>query len=305
MIDVKKIREKIGLTQEGLSEATSIPRDRIAKWEQGKSSPKAADYLILDKLLNDFEKNKNGFMKENINQNEVVDRFVTLWKELNIKSLQEFCNEIGISIDQFYDIENRKNQIDSKLKDAIFNKYTFSHKWFLYGIGNFTDKNEESESLENKIELPKNSFHDKLFLNKVSNDLKLIPVYDLNFAAGFVELIRDTNPEPIAYLTIPEVQGCDYIIRAKGDSMVDIINDKDWIGIKRHSKENIIYSEIYAIVSNEFQIIKFIQYSSNEGEVILASKNKDYPPYPYLLDNIIDLYIVRTVLPFSKIKTLI
>lgn len=42
-MNVKALREKKGITQEELAEKTNIPRGRIAKWEQGKGSPKVED----------------------------------------------------------------------------------------------------------------------------------------------------------------------------------------------------------------------------------------------------------------------
>jgi len=46
-IDTKELREILKLTQEELSVRTGIPRDRIAKWEQGKGSPKGDDTIKL------------------------------------------------------------------------------------------------------------------------------------------------------------------------------------------------------------------------------------------------------------------
>lgn len=46
-MNVKELREKYGLSQHELEEKTGIPRERIAKWEQGKGSPKAEDSAIL------------------------------------------------------------------------------------------------------------------------------------------------------------------------------------------------------------------------------------------------------------------
>lgn len=50
-LNIKEIRQKLNLTQGELSAKTGIPRDRIAKWEQGKGSPKAEDFTLIQKLL--------------------------------------------------------------------------------------------------------------------------------------------------------------------------------------------------------------------------------------------------------------
>lgn len=46
-MDIKALRLKVGFTQQELSDNTGIPRDRIAKWESGKASPKSDDTLSL------------------------------------------------------------------------------------------------------------------------------------------------------------------------------------------------------------------------------------------------------------------
>ena len=50
-MDVKILREHQGITQSELAEATGIPRDRIAKWEQKKGSPKTEDAETLKKYF--------------------------------------------------------------------------------------------------------------------------------------------------------------------------------------------------------------------------------------------------------------
>jgi phage repressor protein C with HTH and peptisase S24 domain len=47
----KELRENKGLTQQELADKAGIPRDRIAKWEQGKGAPKMEDVLKLQKIF--------------------------------------------------------------------------------------------------------------------------------------------------------------------------------------------------------------------------------------------------------------
>jgi transcriptional regulator with XRE-family HTH domain len=44
-MNVKDLRIKLNLTQHELAAITGIPRDRIAKWEQGKGGAREADPL--------------------------------------------------------------------------------------------------------------------------------------------------------------------------------------------------------------------------------------------------------------------
>jgi transcriptional regulator with XRE-family HTH domain len=50
-LKLKTLREQRGLSQQDLADKTSIPKERIAKWEQGKGSPKLADSVTLDKFF--------------------------------------------------------------------------------------------------------------------------------------------------------------------------------------------------------------------------------------------------------------
>lgn len=50
-MNIKELRDNKGLTQQELADGTGIPRSRIAKWEQGKGSPKMADNIILTEFF--------------------------------------------------------------------------------------------------------------------------------------------------------------------------------------------------------------------------------------------------------------
>lgn len=53
-MNVRQLREQKGLSQQELAAMTGIPKDRIAKWEQGKGAPKAEDSRILDKYFKEI-----------------------------------------------------------------------------------------------------------------------------------------------------------------------------------------------------------------------------------------------------------
>lgn len=52
-MNIKEKREKLGITQQELANRTGIPKDRIAKWETGKSNPKVEDYNTLEEFFSD------------------------------------------------------------------------------------------------------------------------------------------------------------------------------------------------------------------------------------------------------------
>lgn len=53
-MNIKQLREKIGISQQGLSDRTGIPRPRIAKWEEGKGNPKLDDYRTLENFFRSY-----------------------------------------------------------------------------------------------------------------------------------------------------------------------------------------------------------------------------------------------------------
>lgn len=86
-MDVKEIREKFGLSQQELADKTGIPKDRIAKWEQGKGSPKAQDSEVLKKLFKEYVPRENGnttvsdFKPQH--GHDYKDRYLQLLEELH------------------------------------------------------------------------------------------------------------------------------------------------------------------------------------------------------------------------------
>lgn len=83
---VKELREQHGLSQQELADKTGIPKDRIAKWEQGKGKPKADDTEILTAF---FKEHVPRELPENTMQEEQVsykksgtdDRYIRLLED--------------------------------------------------------------------------------------------------------------------------------------------------------------------------------------------------------------------------------
>jgi transcriptional regulator with XRE-family HTH domain len=137
----------------------------------------------------------------------------------------------------------------------------------------------------------------------INNDATLgVPVYDIEFTAGFLESIRDKSPELVTYINMPEVQGCDYVIRAKGDSMANYINNQDWIGIKRVDDIEVLnYGQPYAIVTKDMLLIKYVRKSKLENNILLKSENANYDDFELPLKKVLELYLVKTVIPIKTI----
>ena len=96
-----------------------------------------------------------------------------------------------------------------------------------------------------------------------------VPYYDIDFTAGFLPLDNSQQRAPDSYISHPFFKGCDYVIRASGQSMAKVIAHGDAIGLTRVNnwQEFFPYGEIYAIVTNDgFRMIKIItKGESNES----------------------------------------
>lgn len=113
-MNVKELREKNNLSQQELADNTGIPKDRIAKWEQGKGKPKAADSKILDKFFKEFvplelpAKELSGYSK----RTPPKDLTQSLLEKQN--SLMEMQNRLLTELKT--GIQDKVNTIDANLK---------------------------------------------------------------------------------------------------------------------------------------------------------------------------------------------
>jgi transcriptional regulator with XRE-family HTH domain len=136
-----------------------------------------------------------------------------------------------------------------------------------------------------------------------------VPIYDAEFSMGTAKSLIEARADVpiVGRLSLPEVAGCDAIIRgARGMSMSDFINEGDWVGLKKVIDMDFIFWDYpYGIVTDEIEVIKYIRRGSSNKEVVLASHNPAYSDVVLPKKKITHLFLVKVVLPFSKIKTVI
>lgn len=86
-LNIKDLRLGLGMSQQAFADALSVPKDRVAKWEQRNINPKAADYNKVLKL-----------MKDNVPQGTVHSGEVELSKELGIIKEREIYLTASVSV---------------------------------------------------------------------------------------------------------------------------------------------------------------------------------------------------------------
>lgn len=92
-LDIKKIREKLGISQEQLAEMVGVHPRTVQNWESGSTIPKSKHAILRDLVLKPQryagggeQKNVNG---NNINGNNVTVNPADMDKLLEILSMKE------------------------------------------------------------------------------------------------------------------------------------------------------------------------------------------------------------------------
>jgi len=215
----------------------------------------------------------------------VKERLKVFIKSENL-SISAFENSISVS--NGYVNSMRKAIGNDKLNKILEQYSKLNTEWLLTGSGSML--RDESTALTNSVE-------------KTENYNKNIPVYNVDFTAGDINVFKDNAAELIGYLNIPELKGSDKVILARGDSMLGVIDSGDFIGIKKITDFSFFnYGSPYAIVTEDYRLLKFIRKSENPENVILRSNNPEYDDIELPKIKILELYLITACLPFSKIK---
>ena len=130
-----------------------------------------------------------------------------------------------------------------------------------------------------------------------SRPQEAIPLYDIDVAAGTKCSQRMfTEENLLGHLYLPELNPNWVAVRAKGDSMQPIINSGAYICLLPiNEKDNIIWGDIYVVVTENRRVVKYVRRNPDPSQVTLKSANPDYDPIEIQLDNIIALYPVKAI----------
>jgi len=128
-----------------------------------------------------------------------------------------------------------------------------------------------------------------------------VPYYDVDFMAGFLPVDNSSKAVPDSYITHPFFKGCDYVVRASGQSMAKLISHGDAIGLTKVNnwQEFFPFGEIYAIVTKDgFRMIKVITKGETEETFTLISKpteskKEEFPPQQIKKSFILSIFKVQ------------
>lgn len=123
--------------------------------------------------------------------------------------------------------------------------------------------------------------------DRIETDIQRIPLYNMEAAAGIVQLFRDHNSDQVVdYVQVPGIAKCDGAIYITGDSMYPLLKSGDIVMYKKVTDLNntiFFWGQMYLLsVDNDgddFVVVKYI-HKSDKGEdyIKLVSQNQHHDP---------------------------
>lgn len=128
-----------------------------------------------------------------------------------------------------------------------------------------------------------------------------VPYYNIDFTASFLEVENNQVAIPDSYISHPFFKGCDYVVRASGQSMAKLIAHGDAIGLIKIENWQAFFplGEVYAIVTkNGFRMIKVITKGETKDTFTLVSKPTDnkkdeFPTQQIKINQILSIFKVQ------------
>lgn len=185
------------------------------------------------------------------------ERLRELQKLLGFKSQESFATVLGIKQGSLSDIYRSKDgvKVSSSIKRVLEKEYSINIDWLETGQGDML-KASDSNAISPIINYERHG----------------VPYYNVDFICGFDLVHNDQTSNPDYYIDFKQYNQADYWINASGDSMRPIINAGDILAVRMLPEEgwcnNVLFGEIYAIVTDQNRTIKKIRKSKNGDEFI-------------------------------------
>lgn len=219
---------------------------------------------------------------------------------------KEFAELVGVSKRSIANYESGESSPNSR---TLFRLTSLEHKiveaeYHQKDPMEFIE--ERKKTHESAILRIENSYKEDNLLNHSNESAdenygKGVPYYDIDFTASFLEIENNQSTKPDSYISHPFFKGCDYVVRASGQSMAKVIAHGDAIGLIRIENWHDFFplGEIYAIVTNNgFRMIKVITEGETKDTYTLISKPTDnkkdeFPPQQIQKNQILSIFKVQ------------
>lgn len=218
--------------------------------------PRSGNYPIVkrdlqNKLVEMFNLDRAYFVSDSPqpSQSGIQARLNNVY-ESSGQSMANFARDCGIDVNNLRKMLNGKQPITKKTILKVGQAKSINPDWLYYGEG-------ERE----RADVPKG-----------------IPVYEVDFAAGFMPMFNDSANVADTYANLPSYSKATAIVGVTGDSMYPLISSGDKLILRQMPlvPESLMFGKIYAVVlRNDMRTVKRLRKSDVEGCVDLEPVNKE------------------------------
>ncbi len=187
-------------------------------------------------------------------------------------NVNSFSREIGLSrAERLYQIKKGNYDISKNLAGIIVNRYPeVNEAWLLTGEGDMLKVREANST---KIPLYNTS------LDEFNTDLSQMQMVD--------------------ELEIPILSGSDFAFVNQGDSMRPEIEHGSMVFVKQVDKDAIVFGDIYLIISEKMNIVRFIRGLDDKNWRLVAKNASDFD------DLVLDISLVKAVYKVKGVLSMI
>jgi SOS-response transcriptional repressor LexA len=221
--------------------------------------------------------------------NSITERVKVLINHYSLNA-NSFSKKIGATSSTINSmLEKGTNPSFDTINKIIVAFPLISLNWLVKGEGAIEEFANEIQNKVHLLEEPSNNYS------------KGVPYYDIDFTAGFLPIENSHQSTPDSYVSHPFFKGCDYVVRASGQSMAKLICHGDAIGLVKVNnwKDFFPFGEIYAIVTvDNFRMIKIITKGESDDYYTLISnptdsKKEEFPPQQLKKSSIMSIFKVQ------------
>lgn len=120
-----------------------------------------------------------------------------------------------------------------------------------------------------------------------------VPYYDVDFIGGFSEIFNCQTAIPHNYIKIQGFERADCWCNVSGHSMEPKINHGDIIALRNCNVEDILYGEIYAVVTNSVRTIKILRKSKKPNMLrFIPINTEEFDEQEYPISDILHIFKV-------------
>ncbi|MCR5714414.1 MAG: S24 family peptidase [Bacteroidales bacterium] len=105
-----------------------------------------------------------------------------------------------------------------------------------------------------------------------------VPYYAVDFLGGFDFVYNQQQSVPNAHIIFPQFNRAECWVDISGNSMEPLISNGDLIALRKVEdwQSNILYGEVYAIVTDQYRTVKRIRRSQLPDHIRLVPENPEY-----------------------------